>query len=38
MTETKRYLEDRVDFLEVTVGKLWDELYKLREKVEAKPQ
>lgn len=32
--ETVRPLEERVDFLEATVNKLWDELYKLQEKVE----
>ena len=31
---TKRFLEERVDFLEQTVSKLWDELYKLQQKVE----
>ena len=29
-----RTLDERVDFLEKTVSKLWDELYKLQEKVE----
>jgi chaperonin cofactor prefoldin len=33
-TMTKRTLEKRIDFLEATVSKLWDEVYKLQQEIE----
>jgi len=31
---TKRTLEERLDFMEQTVGKLWDEVYKLQQRLD----
>jgi hypothetical protein len=31
---SKRTLEERVDFLEATVSKLWDEFYKVQQRVQ----